>query len=138
MTPLRLSPTMRLRTWSAIGAARVLSTMRPGRLEKAMRAMSVGARPATQEETLHCYEVVVGTSARCAGRWCLQRSIAVSLLCRSQGSWPEWQSGACLMPFRAHAWVAVDGVPVGEDPALVDYFRPVISVHPRQTIVRGA
>jgi hypothetical protein len=136
MTPPRLSLSMRLRTWSAIGVARLLSTMRPGRLEKSLRALSAGARPATREEALRSYEAVVATSARCAGRWCLQRSVAVSLLCRSSGCWPEWQSGACLMPFRAHAWVAVDGVPVGEDPALADYFRPVISVHPRRATVQ--
>lgn len=103
-----------------------------------MRSLARGARPATSDEVLLCYQAVVGTSARCAGRWCLQRSVAVSLLCRSRGTWPEWQSGACLMPFRAHAWVAVDGIPVGEDPALADYFRPMISAHPRRTPVRGS
>ena len=130
-----LPPLLLIRTWAAVGFARLLATLRPDRLEQAMRLLSRGARPAEPDEVIRGHQAVVGTSARCAGRWCLQRSIAVALLCRSAGSWPEWETGACLMPFRAHAWVAVAGVPIGEDPALVDYFRPVISVHPRGTRV---
>lgn len=121
-----------------VGAGRVLARLRPGRLETTMRLLARGARPAEQDEVLRMYRAVVDTSARCAGRWCLQRSIAVALLCRSAGTWPEWQSGACLMPFRAHAWVSVDGVPVGEDPALAQYFRPVLSAYPRREVAKDA
>jgi hypothetical protein len=60
-------------------------------------------------------------SRRCAGEGCLQRSITVVLLCRSQGYAPDWRTGFILDPFLAHAWVEVDGVAVGEAASVSEY-----------------
>lgn len=43
-----------------------------------------------------------------------QRSLAVALFCRIHGVWPTWCTGVRTAPFRAHAWIEVDGVPMGE------------------------
>ncbi|MCZ0991656.1 lasso peptide biosynthesis B2 protein [Streptomyces diastatochromogenes] len=74
---------------------------------------SGAGRPATTSQALAAREAVVALSARCAGEGCLQRSVATALLCRMRGS---GRTGARVRtaPFRAHAWVEVDGLPVGE------------------------
>ena len=50
------------------------------------------------------------------------------LLLRMSGAWPEWHTGVCLLPFRAHAWVTVDGEPIGEPEGLRDNFKPLMTV----------
>jgi hypothetical protein len=40
---------------------------------------------------------------------CLQRSFVVTYLLRRSGISAEMVLGACRMPFRAHAWVEVNG-----------------------------
>lgn len=57
---------------------------------------------------------MVTVSVQCAGQGCLQRSLATVLLCRAGGRWPDWCTGVRMEPFRAHAWVEVDGEPIGE------------------------
>jgi len=106
--------------WSArcaVGAARVLARRRPGRIRRLMTRAQRGARPATRAEVAAAREAVTAVSLMCAGReGCLPRSIAVALLCRVRGTWPTWCVGVRrLPPFAAHAWVEVDGEPVGED-----------------------
>jgi hypothetical protein len=44
------------------------------------------------------------------------------------GAWPEWHTGVCLLPFRAHAWITVDGEPIGEPEGLRDNFKPLMTV----------
>jgi hypothetical protein len=72
---------------------------------------------------------VVATSLHCAGRYCLPRSLAVTLLCRLRGSWPTWCTGVRTAPFAAHAWIAVDHQPVDE-PADTSTYRPLLRVPP--------
>jgi hypothetical protein len=47
---------------------------------------------------------------------CLQRSAATACLLRSHGVSAELVIGAQQMPFRAHAWVEVDGRVVNDKP----------------------
>ncbi|MFD0382133.1 lasso peptide biosynthesis B2 protein [Streptomyces stramineus] len=61
------------------------------------------------------------------GEGCLQRSVATALLCRMRGVWPDWCTGVRTAPFRAHAWVEVDGRPIGE-PHQDDYYRRLMVV----------
>jgi hypothetical protein len=123
--PLRSRLIVRL----AVLLARLLATQPPGRIRQILGRLRRGARPASVEEVRTAQNAVVAVSLACAGReGCLPRSLATVLLCRLRGQWPTWAVGVRrLPPFAAHAWVEVDGVPIGEDfPA--DYFRPLFTV----------
>ncbi|RFU38878.1 lasso peptide biosynthesis B2 protein, partial [Actinomadura logoneensis] len=85
------------------------------------------ARPATAAQALAARQAVVAVSVRCAGQGCLRRSVAVALLCRMSGSWPDWCTGIRLEPFRAHAWVEADGAAVGE-PGDMSLFHKTMTV----------
>ncbi|MEV7008678.1 lasso peptide biosynthesis B2 protein [Streptosporangium sp. NPDC051022] len=98
----------------AVGAARLLIRLSPLRLRRVLMVVRRGARPCTRSRALAARTAVVSVSMQCAGQGCLQRSVAAALLCRFAGTWPTWCTGILTEPFRAHAWIEVDGVPVGE------------------------
>jgi len=131
-----LSPRRRVAPLLAVAAARVLTRTSPGRMRRILAFACRGAVPATTAQTLAARTAVVAVSARCAGEGCVQRSVATALLCRVRGVWPTWCSGVRTEPFRAHAWVEVDGEPVGE-PASTALFHRVMTV-PAQPAARGA
>lgn len=115
----------------SVGIARLLVMLPPGRLRRVLAVLSRGSRPATERQAAYARQAAVTVSVRCAGLGCLQRSVAAAVMCRLQGAWPDWCSGFRTEPFGAHAWVEVDGRPVGE-PADMSRFRTVIAVrHPR-------
>ena len=115
---------------AAVGAARLLVLLPPRRLRHVLAVASRGTRAATREEALSARRAVVTVSARCAGRGCLQRSVATALLCRLHGHWPDWCTGFRTQPFRAHAWVEAGSEAVGE-PGDVSLFHTVMSVRHR-------
>ncbi|MFD9904083.1 lasso peptide biosynthesis B2 protein [Streptomyces sp. NPDC059063] len=115
---------------TAVGAARLLVLLPPRRLRQALAVASRGSRAATHEQALDARRAVVTVSARCAGRGCLQRSVATALLCRLHRQWPDWCTGFRTQPFRAHAWVEAGAQAVGES-GDVTLFHTVMSVrHP--------
>lgn len=119
----------RLVAWFVVQLARLLATQPPGRIRLVLGRLRRGARPASVEEVQTAQNAVLAASLACAGReGCLPRSLATVLLCRLHGQWPTWAVGVRrLPPFAAHAWVEVQGAPIGEDfPA--DYFRPLFTV----------
>lgn len=99
-----------------------LARLRPASLECLLARLARSSRPAGREHVERALDAVVTVSSRCAGRYCLQRSLAVALLCRLHGAWPDWCAGAATNPFRAHAWVEVDGMPVREPSGLAAGF----------------
>ncbi|MFE3022107.1 lasso peptide biosynthesis B2 protein [Streptomyces sp. NPDC059256] len=107
----------------ATATARCLMRLSPGRLRRLLETLRHGAAPATAGQALAARQAVVTVSARCAGEGCLQRSVATVLLCRARGTWPTWCTGVRSDPFRAHAWVEVDGEPVGEPPSTALFHR---------------
>ncbi|EWC60869.1 hypothetical protein UO65_3799 [Actinokineospora spheciospongiae] len=110
-----------IRARLAVGVARVLITLPPRRLARAVAFLHRGARPASAELTQRARDTVCATSARCTGQGCLPRSVAVVVYCRLHGRAPDWCTGFALDPFTAHAWVEVDGAPVGEPPKVAEY-----------------
>jgi hypothetical protein len=128
-SPVRASWRRRVAARLCVAAARVLIRSSPGRLRRVLRAAGRGARPATEDEALAARQAVVSVSVQCAGQGCLQRSVATALLCRLGGSWPTWCTGVRVEPFRAHAWVEVDGRPVGERDE-IRFYRTVLTVPP--------
>ncbi|MER5519819.1 lasso peptide biosynthesis B2 protein [Streptomyces sp. NPDC002763] len=120
--PLRHRPPVLIAT----GAARLIVTLKPHRIRGVLSMVRRGAAPATASQTLAAREAVVALSARCAGEGCLQRSVATALLCRMRGVWPDWCTGVRTSPFRAHAWVEVDGLAVGEPHQSAAYHRMMV------------
>ncbi|MFJ2829534.1 lasso peptide biosynthesis B2 protein [Streptomyces sp. NPDC087263] len=111
----------------AAGVARLLVRLPPSRLQRVLRLVSRGTRPAAHAEVTRARRSVVSVSTRCAGLGCLQRSVATVLLCRARGRWADWCTGFRTQPFGAHAWVEVDGRPVDE-PGELSAFRTVLAV----------
>ncbi|MEU8425045.1 lasso peptide biosynthesis B2 protein [Micromonospora sp. NPDC048835] len=111
-----------------VGMARLLTRLPPRRLRRFLELARHGSRPATVTEALRARSAVVATSVPCAGPRCLQRSVATVLLCRLHGAWPDWCTGVRTRPFQAHAWVAVGGVPVGENLDEVRFFHVLMTV----------
>lgn len=112
-------------------AGRVLSKLKPARLQQILEFLRGRARPATLAETQRALDAVLASSMRCRGEYCLQRSIATALLCRAHGCWPEVRIGAQPRPFKAHAWVSVDGEAVGELPEVIRGFGTLMLVRPQ-------
>ncbi|MEH1166908.1 lasso peptide biosynthesis B2 protein [Micromonospora sp. CPCC 205539] len=114
----------------AAGLGRVLARITPHRLREVLEFARRGARPATEAEAARARNAIIAVSPRCRGQWCLQRAIATALLCRAGGAWPQWCTGVRTEPFQAHAWVAVDGRPVGEPGSDIGYFQVMMAVPP--------
>jgi Transglutaminase-like superfamily len=125
----RLPARHRVLALLAVGAARPLATLRPRRLRRVLELARRGARPATRQQAEVARRAVVAVSLRCAGRGCLQRSIAATLYCRAHGTWPTWCTGVRTNPFAAHAWIQVDGQPIGE-PHPAGYYRILLAIPP--------
>jgi hypothetical protein len=113
----------------AVVMARLLARQPPRRIRKVLARLQRGAAPATFAQAKAARDAVVAVSLVCAGReGCLARSLATVLYCRLNGQVATWCLGARrLPPFVAHAWIAVDGLPV-EEPYPPDYFRTFFTV----------
>jgi hypothetical protein len=134
ITPLRPASRVplldRVPALIAVVAGPVLARLKPRLLRRVLEAARRGARPASETDARRAMDAVLTVSVRLRGEWCLQRSIAVALFCRLKGSWPEWCTGVRTEPFQAHAWVAVAGRPVGENPHTLPHFSIVWTVPP--------
>lgn len=114
----------------AVLAAGLLAQLPPHVIRNVLTVVVKGVARAEPAAVLSWRDAVNSVSRRCAGEGCLQRSIAVMLLGRMFGAAPSWKTGFRPNPFIAHAWVEVDGVPIGE-PAAVSQFRTVLQVIPK-------
>ncbi|MEV6301940.1 lasso peptide biosynthesis B2 protein [Actinoplanes sp. NPDC051861] len=119
--------TNRLSARIAVGVARLAILLPPPQLLRFVELVSRGARPADPAIAAEARDVVCAVSRRCAGQGCLQRSVAVVLLCRARGVAPDWCTGFLTRPFTAHAWVEADGRPVGEKEQVSEYV--VVQAH---------
>ncbi|MCP2294457.1 Transglutaminase-like superfamily protein [Nocardia amikacinitolerans] len=113
----------------AVAGAWPLTKLSPRRLRRVLTLVHRGAAPATYGQALAARESVVAVSVRCAGQGCLHRALATALLCRMRGVWPVWCSGVRTEPFRAHAWVEAERLPVGE-PFPTGYYTATLTVPP--------
>lgn len=106
----------RMTVRAAVVTAFGLAKLRPGRLRAVLERVAAGAEPADPALAEEAFHAVVDASRRCAGwRGCLPRSVAVALLCRGRGTWPEWCAGVrSTPPFAAHAWVESGGRLIAE------------------------
>ncbi|MEY9212950.1 lasso peptide biosynthesis B2 protein [Thermobifida halotolerans] len=126
---VRLSLRANLAARCAVGLARLLARRPPERIRAVLERLRRGVRPAGHEEAKDAYDAVLAVSLRCAGpEACLQRSLAVVLLCRLRGHWATWCVGVPKRPpFAGHAWVEAEGRLV-EEGVGYDYFSRLFSV----------
>jgi hypothetical protein len=124
---IRLDRRRAVRARLAVAVARPLSVLPPHRLWRVLTLLTGRGRPPVADEVLAWRDAVNSVSRRCAGEGCLQRSVAVMLLGWAAGAPPAWRTGFRPDPFVAHAWVEVDGVPIGE-PGYVAQFHTVLAV----------
>ena len=114
-----------LEAWQArlaVIAAAILSRRSPEKIHSALTRWSARRPQATTMQCARARSAVCTVSRACRGqKGCLRRSIATTLLCQIQGTSASWCTGFSLAPFRAHAWVEVDGRPVGEQAEVSDY-----------------
>jgi hypothetical protein len=125
--PLRQRPAALI----AVGAARALAHLPPRRLRAALTLLRRRATPATYQQAKNAQDAILAVSVLCGGRYCLQRSLATTLLCRIHGVWPTWCTGVRTAPFTAHAWIEADGHPVNE-PQPPGYYHPLITIPPER------
>ncbi|NQE87505.1 lasso peptide biosynthesis B2 protein [Nocardia terpenica] len=130
----RLPLSQRIPALLAVETARVVSALPPRYLYRFLRLIRNRAVAATEVEVHTARDMITTASLRCAGEYCVQRSVATALLCRIHGVWPTWCVGVRTAPFTAHAWVAVGDNPIGE-PYIAGDFQPIMTVEP--TTVRG-
>ncbi|MEV8636248.1 lasso peptide biosynthesis B2 protein [Streptosporangium sp. NPDC051023] len=123
----------RIQARAAIAVARMMILLSPDRLAAVLSRLCRGVAQTSVGEAGKARDMVCALSRRCAGQGCLQRSVAVVILCRLQGNAPDWCAGFALHPFIAHAWVEVNGLPIGE-PEKVSAYQVVHAarVHPPQ------
>ncbi|MBW0009461.1 MAG: lasso peptide biosynthesis B2 protein, partial [Pseudonocardiales bacterium] len=79
--PLRRRPAVLV----AVGTARMLAHLPPRRIRAVLTALRRGAVPATYRQVEDAMDAVLAVSVLCGGRYCLQRSLATTLLCRIRG-----------------------------------------------------
>ncbi|RLU83102.1 hypothetical protein CTZ27_29430 [Streptomyces griseocarneus] len=142
-TPCALEPSApppwhrRIAAHFAVAAARPIAALPPHLILATLKLLRTGATPATATQAKTARDAVIAVSLRCAGQGCLQRSIATAILCRLGGSWPTWCTGVRTASFRAHAWVEVDGIAVGEaEPS--GYYTPTLTVPPSRHARRAS
>lgn len=100
----------------------VLVSLEPVLLRKQFSAIYDRVRAAPVRRAKHAShdlrEVCAAVDTACIWYWkhvlCLQRSAASVLLLRAQGIPAQLVIGAQHMPFKAHAWVEVDGLIVND------------------------
>ncbi|MFH8492160.1 lasso peptide biosynthesis B2 protein [Streptomyces longisporoflavus] len=105
----------------AVVLARLLARLPPRRIVAVLQVLRRRATPATRQQALTARADITSASTLCAGTYCLQRSLATTLLCRIRGVWPTWCSGVRTPPFAAHAWVEAEGERIGEPPDAATY-----------------
>lgn len=92
-------------------------------LRRGVRASKVKLRPT---RTIAVEQICSAMDRACVWYWkeslCLQRSAATACLLKRHGVNAELVIGAQQMPFRAHAWVEVDGCVVNDRPYMREIY----------------
>ncbi|HEU4882305.1 MAG TPA: lasso peptide biosynthesis B2 protein [Longimicrobium sp.] len=98
-----------------------------GRSLAAARRWGAVADGAVDEQTVidRTVQAVVTAAAFFPGRAiCLEQSLALYVLLRRRGVPVQLRLGVQPVPFAAHAWLELRGVPIEENADFVDYLLP--------------
>lgn len=105
-----------------------LNWLPPSMIEKILSRLTRRYPSASREEVQVIRDAVCTVSKRCRSlEGCLRRSLAVVVATWLKRRSVSWCTGYAPEPFRAHAWVELNGIPVGE-PDEISLYSKVISV----------
>jgi Transglutaminase-like superfamily len=129
--PATLSTRERIAGHLAVVSARLLLALTRGQPTPLIRILSAGhgRRPGTVAAARRARAIVETVSPRCSSHHgCWPRSLAIWLMCRAHGQHVTWRVGVHSPPARTHAWIEVEGIPIGEpfDPHTL--YTPMITV----------
>lgn len=127
----------RIRARVAVIFAYLLSRRSPEKIERILSRWVNRYPPATEQDARLDRSAVCTVSGRCRGQeGCLHRSLATVIASRLRHKSLAWCSGFGTEPFRAHAWVEVNGQPVQEFAEVSDYVKS-IEIAPSKTLLSG-
>ncbi|KAF6569857.1 lasso peptide biosynthesis B2 protein [Paenibacillus polymyxa] len=105
-----------------------LNWLPPSMIEKIFSRLTRRYPAASNEQIQVIRDAVCTVSMRCRSQGgCLRRSLAVVVATWLKRRSVSWCTGYALEPFRAHAWVELNSIPVGE-PDEISLYTKVISV----------
>ncbi|MFJ8516215.1 lasso peptide biosynthesis B2 protein [Lysinibacillus xylanilyticus] len=105
-----------------------LNWLSPNMIEKILSRLMRRNPSASKEQVQVIRDAVCTVSKRCRSQeGCLRRSLAVVIATWLKRRSVSWCTGYALEPFRAHAWVELNSIPVGE-PDEISLYSKVISV----------
>jgi len=76
------------------------------------------------ERVFTCIDLYITSHER--HNTCLLRSVGGYILLQLHGAAPQFVIGVCVKPFKAHAWVEVDGEPVCEYYETVTTYKKIL------------
>ncbi|OTN90592.1 hypothetical protein A5819_003092 [Enterococcus sp. 7E2_DIV0204] len=115
-----------------------LNWVSPSMIERLLLRLMKKKPVSTRAKAQEIRDGVCGVSKRCRSQeGCLRRSLAVTIAVLLQRKSISWCTGYALEPFRAHAWVEIEGEPIGE-PDEVKLYSKSISIPHRTTIQANA
>ena len=117
----KLSVKNKIRALFCANVSFFLIKLPPKKLSEVIEKLSKNTRKALPKEVESWRTSINSINVRCAGNGCLQRSVAVMLRGIIARRTPDWVSGFQVSPFIAHAWVEVDGIPIGEEMDLSNF-----------------
>ena len=103
-----------------------LNWVSPLRIELILSRLTRNLPAATYEQAYEMRNAVCSVSKRCCSQeGCIRRSLAVIIaLCLKRCS-ASWCTGFAQEPFRAHAWIEVNNIAVGEPEEIVLYSKMI-------------
>ncbi|MED3801033.1 lasso peptide biosynthesis B2 protein [Lysinibacillus xylanilyticus] len=105
-----------------------LNWLSPNMIEKILSRLMRRYPSASKEQVQVIRDAVCTVSKRCRSQeGCLRRSLAVVIAMWLKRRSVSWCTGYAQEPFRAHAWVELNSIPVGE-PDEISLYSKVISV----------
>ncbi|MBC2149769.1 lasso peptide biosynthesis B2 protein [Listeria booriae] len=113
-----------------------LNWMSPRRIENILLRLMKSYPIASEIEVKNARNAVCLVSSRCRSQeGCLRRSLAVVLMIWLQRRSVSWCTGYAQEPFRAHAWVEINGHPVGEPEEVHIYSKAICVPHYSKNIL---
>lgn len=111
-----------------VAAASQVSRLSVKRIGFILNILSLGTRNATDSEAADALKTVISTSPRLSMSCrCLERSIAIALLCGLRRRRVLWCVGVRTPPFEAHSWIVAGGVSIGEPTNPADAYSLIFS-----------
>ncbi|WCF07246.1 lasso peptide biosynthesis B2 protein [Paenibacillus thiaminolyticus] len=103
-----------------------LNWLPPSKIEKILSRLTRRYPSASKEQVQVIRDAVCTVSKRCRSQeGCLRRSLAVVVATWLKRRSVSWCTGYAPEPFRAHAWVELNGIPVGEPDDISLYYKVI-------------